>query len=180
MQTFISTQVLYTIMIFKCLVCGKGFNDRPSRKRKTCSRQCFYEYSRTERIVVKCNNCGKSISRVPSDLRSKNNLYFCDRKCKEFAQSISGGNIEALQPKGYNGGTTKYREWAFDKYGYECSECGLLEEHLLVVHHKDGNRNNNELNNLKVVCHNCHAKLHLTRVNDKLIYSPKHLTINVG
>jgi hypothetical protein len=45
--------------------------------------------------------------------------------------------------------------------GRKCEECGI-EEWLgkpinLEVHHKDGNRMNNDLNNLVLLCPNCHS-----------------------
>jgi len=39
-----------------------------------------------------------------------------------------------------------------------CSECGGNTE--LHIHHKDKDRFNNELNNLQVLCRQCHAKKH--------------------
>lgn len=45
--------------------------------------------------------------------------------------------------------------------GRKCENCGLTEwlgEPInLEVHHIDGNRNNNELDNLKLLCPNCHS-----------------------
>ncbi len=42
-----------------------------------------------------------------------------------------------------------------------CEKCGRAEwlgmPIPLELHHKDGNHYNNELNNLKVLCPNCHA-----------------------
>lgn len=45
--------------------------------------------------------------------------------------------------------------------GYKCENCGLEEwqkvEIPLEVHHIDGNSLNNEVDNLKLLCPNCHA-----------------------
>jgi Zn finger protein HypA/HybF involved in hydrogenase expression len=44
---------------------------------------------------------------------------------------------------------------------YKCKECGLSEwqNKLLALHldHKDGNRRNNQVNNLRLLCPNCHS-----------------------
>ena len=44
---------------------------------------------------------------------------------------------------------------------HKCEKCGLSEwlgEKIpLEVHHKDGNRNNNTLENYELLCPNCHA-----------------------
>lgn len=45
--------------------------------------------------------------------------------------------------------------------GHKCEQCGLetwLEKPItLEVHHKDGNHLNNDLNNLMLLCPNCHS-----------------------
>ena len=43
----------------------------------------------------------------------------------------------------------------------KCSACGITDR-ALVVHHKDENRLNNELNNLQVMCRSCHTSHHKT------------------
>ncbi len=44
---------------------------------------------------------------------------------------------------------------------HKCEGCGLTawkgKPIPLELHHKDGNHNNNELNNLELLCPNCHA-----------------------
>lgn len=44
---------------------------------------------------------------------------------------------------------------------YKCEQCGLTEWQgqpiPLTLHHKDGNHSNNRLENLQVLCPNCHA-----------------------
>lgn len=44
---------------------------------------------------------------------------------------------------------------------YICQNCELVENgQKLDVHHIDGNKKNNNLNNLITLCRNCHVKLH--------------------
>lgn len=38
-----------------------------------------------------------------------------------------------------------------------CQSCGSTKN--LMVHHKDGNRKNNKLSNLKTLCWSCHEKI---------------------
>lgn len=47
---------------------------------------------------------------------------------------------------------------------YSCLFCGD-EEHNLITHHVNEDRDNNEFDNLMVLCKSCHAKIHL-RIND--------------
>jgi 5-methylcytosine-specific restriction endonuclease McrA len=52
-----------------------------------------------------------------------------------------------------------------------CEECGFLPEDLgqLEVDHIDGNRHNNDLPNLQVLCCNCH-RLKTIRNKDRIPY----------
>lgn len=53
----------------------------------------------------------------------------------------------------------EYRRNAIEAYGYKCSGCGCTEG-LLHVHHVDGNHDNNNIDNLVVLCISCHGKIH--------------------
>lgn len=52
-----------------------------------------------------------------------------------------------------------YQEKAFKKYGRKCVVCGKIDGQM-DIHHKDGNHENNHLNNLVVLCAPHHAILH--------------------
>jgi predicted HNH restriction endonuclease len=47
-----------------------------------------------------------------------------------------------------------------------CEKCGEDDPDVLVVHHKDRNRNNNNPDNLAILCANCHMKTHRRRRSD--------------
>lgn len=44
----------------------------------------------------------------------------------------------------------------------QCEECGVLHNrrYPLTIHHKDNNHENNDVNNLKTLCNDCHYKTH--------------------
>ena len=52
----------------------------------------------------------------------------------------------------------KYRRKAFKNLPNKCKFCGVKEH--LTVHHLDGNKNNNLLTNLIILCNKCHNKKH--------------------
>jgi len=52
-----------------------------------------------------------------------------------------------------------YRKIAFDSYPPICSFCGFGIPEILEVAHLDGARENNEIENLAILCPNCH-KMH--------------------
>jgi 5-methylcytosine-specific restriction endonuclease McrA len=42
----------------------------------------------------------------------------------------------------------------------KCKICGFDDLNVLCVHHIDGNRKNNDISNLEILCANCHFKMH--------------------
>jgi len=64
---------------------------------------------------------------------------------------------------------------------HKCEECG--QDHDLLVHHIDRDRDNNEFENFMVLCTSCHAITH-KRINNiaKMQYlymnRPEQLTFN--
>ena len=58
----------------------------------------------------------------------------------------------------------------------KCSICNERDERCLQIHHKDINHKNNSLDNLIIVCSNCHLKIHNRYNGDnikKLMYRIK-------
>lgn len=142
-----------------CIQCGKEFH-RPLRfieNAKYCSRDCFYK-SRETIITLNCSTCGKEFDRRPSALKNATHgYYFCSRKCKEIAQSVDG-HIKEISPSHYKDGRSVYRKRAFNKFEKKCSRCGYEDdERMLDIHHRDNNHDNNNIDNLQVVCVWCHA-----------------------
>ncbi len=149
--------------------CNKAFNALPREinrgNGKFCSRICASKHNSQKRKSVpnlKCSNpiCNNMLYRNESKIKAcKSNLFFCCRKCKDISQRIGG--LVSIQPSHYGIINTNYRDVAFRNYPHQCNEC-LYDKHIeiLQVHHKDGNRNNNTLQNLQILCPNCHAIIH--------------------
>ncbi len=63
-----------------------------------------------------------------------------------------------------------YRKLAFAHYDPLCAHCGFGIPAVLEVAHIDGNRQNNEIANLVILCPNCHKMLDLDLIsNDSII-----------
>jgi 5-methylcytosine-specific restriction endonuclease McrA len=52
-----------------------------------------------------------------------------------------------------------YRKLAFARYDPRCAHCGFGIPAVLEVAHLNGDRSNNDLSNLVILCPNCH-KMH--------------------
>src|ERR1035437_3700472 len=108
-----------------------------------------------------CILCRARFHRGASNIKkSKSGLLFCSRKCKDAGQTIENG-FKEMWPSGYRAGLSSYRQKAIKFYGPKCAECSFSIAPLLIVHHKDGDRTNNAMDNLIVLCHNHHAMKHL-------------------
>ena len=155
----------------KCENCGKEFIGRINETngiRKCCSRKCSHEI-RMIRTEVECFNCGKKIIRQTSKLKlAKHGYYFCSRKCKEFSQSLEG-NCSEIRPPHYKNGRYSYKNKMRQELKLGCIDCKEKRKYMLVVHHIDGDRENNVKKNLEVVCCNCHVKRHLKKTDGKFI-----------
>jgi 5-methylcytosine-specific restriction endonuclease McrA len=76
-----------------------------------------------------------------------------------------------FEEKNYNwkNGCGIYRRRAYKKYGYKCNRCGFDNKKILLVHHKDRNRKNNNVDNLEVLCKNCHSLEHYNEIHKKFL-----------
>lgn len=56
----------------------------------------------------------------------------------------------------------KYKRLLIESQGYKCDECSISEWHskpiTLELEHIDGNNRNNSLDNLRLLCPNCHSQ----------------------
>lgn len=110
-------------------------------------------------MTVPCAHCGQKIYRPKGQARkSITNLLFCNRSCR-----ASYFNRERAGDKhpNWQGGRNTYRR-ILTRSGAApvCRRCGLTDARVLAVHHLDGDRGNNTVENLVWLCHNCHYLIH--------------------
>lgn len=135
---------------------------RDNRKHHICPK-CQQQDLDNKSIKEECEcaYCHNKFFRAPSKLgNSKSGLLFCCREHKDLAQRIdSGEKFNSIRPDHYNNGMN-YREKALREYQHKCAICNWNEDtDVLEVHHIDENRQNNELDNLIILCPICHRKL---------------------
>ena len=106
-----------------------------------------------------CLNCGK-------ELTGRKTKY-CSNACqqqynrKQLVHQWLNGEVSGTRG---NLQISAYVRWyLLEQSGYKCSCCGWGEKNPftntipLEIHHKDSNPNNNSLDNLQVLCPNCHS-----------------------
>lgn len=133
----------------KCEVCESIFTHISSRanKAKYCSRKCYYKSLKGRGAVeYDCAHCGKKFNDAASHKRK-----YCSRACVNKAEK------ETWRPN-Y---TTIRKQMLRKGLLVSCNRCGFDAAPLILgVHHKDRNRNNNLIENLEVLCPNCHSLEH--------------------
>ena len=141
----------------ECINCHKEY--KGTKRQKVCSLSCSSKYSgEKSRSIpnITCPICGELFYRSKSEKKTKSGINVCSRKCQSIAQSLEKGLIKNNR---YDKGIRSYRKNAL-KFTQICGKCSFNIVELLVVHHRDGDRNNNVLSNLEVLCPNHHAMAH--------------------
>lgn len=159
-----------------CLTCGKVFYERISRQRKYCSHKCHgkatqakYQAARIRKI---CLNCEKVFFVSACHVKQK----YCCLLCKQrhISRTTAQSRADKMRGIGKDGGALK--RTTYIKYRGKHLHRVLMEKkigRLLVageiVHHRDGNRHNNDIDNLVLMTQSMHASIHSKKKSD--IYS---------
>ena len=150
-----------------CRICAKSFYAKPGHLKigwgKFCSRECQFQDQRNG-TAVECATCGKTIYRTPKHFRnSKSRLFFCSRSC--LAVWKNRNLIAGERHPNWKHGENAYRD-IMKRSGIPavCRSCGMKDTRVLLVHHIDGNRKNNRIENLMWLCHNCHFLRHVHNI----------------
>lgn len=159
----------FSTLTLKCLIHDLIFetkyenirhNTRQHHVCPLCKEDDFKKSHPAHLIAKECAYCGK-VFYIPKS--KERPMMFCCRKHKDLAQRLeSGTKFDCIRPDHYNTGKgiSSYRQKAFRNYEHKCAICGWNEDiDILEVHHIDSNRENNDLNNLIILCPTCHKKL---------------------
>jgi len=156
----------------QCLNCNKTFYPRKEDVKrgrgKYCCIPCCAEFrakNRPEKSPnTECFLCKKPIWRKNLS-KSKSGKHFCCNQHKNIATELDRNNKDLWSYKDANGRGSYRKKVLRNKPIKSCEMCGYSEHPgVLQVHHKDCDRGNNSLDNLQILCPNCHDEFHyLTR-----------------
>lgn len=125
---------------------------------KFCCRSCAAQVNNTlfHKRIPKLNNmCCENCGQI-----SKNNKY-CSPSChqekrrEKYKEKILNNDLSISNKL--------YRKFLIEEYGAKCMECGwdkinpITGKCPIELEHIDGNSQNNKLDNLKLLCPNCHS-----------------------
>jgi hypothetical protein len=168
--------------LIPCPICGNLFHRKYLRRdvlQTTCSRECSTKIEHES----KCHICGTLFKH-----RGRRHWHYCSQTCKEKSRYINRGRItrceicrqaflasnrqnrvrfcsqecSGIYSRLYES-ELNYRFKAFVYRGLSCEICGNTDQQVLVGHHKDNNRRNHTIENLQVICANCHHRHHWSK-----------------
>lgn len=136
-----------------CVVCGKPIYRRPNEIKRNkgnvfCSISCCGKHNRIE---TPCVVCGKLIM---AHFHKKT----CSRSCANVHRAGIKYKMNRPRDKVIDQRSLKLR--LLRLRGEKCERCGYSKIQILQVHHKDRNHDNNNLDNLALICPNCHYEDH--------------------
>jgi len=165
-------------MVIDCAVCKKSTYRKPSYVKKTkqitCSYNCAAVLKSKNKVALNCSSCNKLYGVAPSVLKWSNlrghKHRFCSRDC--FVSFHIGKNVanwkggRIVTDRGYILVQDKDTDRPIaGSYRYEHQKVveraiGRQLREDEHIHHKDGNRSNNSINNLQIVSPSQHAQIH--------------------
>ncbi len=137
-----------------CIICQTPIYRRPgvliqNNGKAYCSQACYGISCRQEIPCLVCK----------TPMLSGANKQTCSRSCAN--KSRIGIKYKTRRPSKDKVVTSRIlKKRLMKERGSLCQRCQYNVYEILQVHHIDRNRDNNNLNNLELLCPNCHTSEH--------------------
>lgn len=136
-----------------CLVCKSYIYRKPSVIKNNsghvfCNKICYGIFCRKE---TPCIVCRKPII-------SSMNKKTCSRECAN--RHRAGIKYKINRPQDIVKSQKALKIRLMKQRGKICERCNYDIYEILQTHHKNRDKNDNRLENLELICPNCHAKEH--------------------
>ena len=134
-------------------MCEKVIYRRPSEIEKNggrvfCSMPCYGLFCRRE---IPCAVCEKPLL---AGLKKKT----CSRACANIHRTGIQYKMNSPRDKVKSQRALKVR--LLNERGKRCERCAYDKHEILHVHHKNRNHGDNRIENLELICPNCHYEEH--------------------
>lgn len=136
--------------MISCKICGKQFEKQEQLKGHSSIHKAGGRYSVSRKKKFRyCLSCNKEVREKFCNVNCKNDYYWKERRAK-----IQAGEILDAR---------WMRKFIEETKGNVCEHCTNSGEWngkplTLQLDHIDGNSDNNELSNLRILCPNCHTQ----------------------
>ena len=145
--------------------------NRETKNKKYCSRSCAVTVNNKGLLrnqpggtikakgPILCLNCS-------SEIKGRNAKIYCSSICQQKYQrnkKITLWLDGEWDGSSMQGASLIIKNYLLDQCGHKCSKCGWKEINPatkkvpLEINHIDGDSTNNKINNLEILCPNCHS-----------------------
>lgn len=144
-----------------CKNCRKVIPYKPGldRRRKFCGSSCAALYNNQKKIKI-CDQCSN---------QCRNDRKFCSHECR--VESIKEGRHGVIKRRGKATSDRTARRYLLETGDGSCETCNrrtwLGQPISLTIDHIDGNPSNHSLENIRLICWNCHAQTETFGIKNK-------------
>lgn len=147
-----------------CKHCSRPLSyDDFKRKKVFCNSSCSATFNNLakekKKIYYSCIHCNKL-----SEQRSGKRNKYCSTKCQQEFQT----NLKIVESIA---SAKTMKKFLISKYGNKCWKCNITEWNgttlVMELEHIDGNSSNNQIENLSLLCPNCHSQTPTYKAKNK-------------